>query len=436
MENPQFSLVFEYDESKTEIGGILMQSLFVKNRAKLAERLQAGDAVILFQGSAPRSTADSHYSFRPDKNFFYFTGLNQENFKVILFKMEDGTLQTTLFIEKPDYDVEKWHGRKLKKDKAIEISGIETVHYLEDFEGFVNRLANSGHLKCAYFDLQKLSYDEVDHYAHQQAAVFAKRIPFVTVASIHPIVSELRMVKDAMEIEQMKKAVELTKVGLEAIMKSLKPGFMEYQIESTFAHTIRMNGADGNSFPTIAASGADAVILHYVENNKATSEGELVLIDLGAQYQQYAADISRTYPVSGVFTDRQKQLYNIVLKAEETVIKSMKPGIHFTELNDLCKKVLCEELKAIGLIENDDELFKYYYHGVSHHLGLDVHDLGGRDITLKPGMVFTVEPGLYIAEEGIGIRIEDDVLITETGYEVLSKDIIKSVEDIEAFMKA
>lgn len=411
-----------------------MQSLFVKNRQKLMAELQVGDAVILFQGHSPMSTADSHYSFRADKNFFYFTGLNQEHFRVVMQKTAEDNLQSTLFIEKPDYDVEKWHGRKMKKEVAIELSGIETVHYLEDYEGFITRAVLGNQMKRAFFDLERLSYNEDDSYAQVQAAAFQKRFPSVKLESIHTIACNLRMIKETAEIDQMRQAVELTKNGLEAIMTALKPGMMEYQIEATFAHSIRMNGADGNSFPTIAASGADAVILHYVENNKAVEANDLVLIDLGAQYKEYAADITRTYPVSGKFTERQKQLYNIVLKAEETVIKSMKPGMAFTELNDICKGVLTEELLAIGLIEKPEELGKYYYHGVSHHLGLDVHDIGSRDIKLTPGMVFTVEPGLYIAEEGIGIRIEDDVLITESGYEVLSKDIIKSVEDIEAFM--
>lgn len=410
-----------------------MKELFIRNREKLSNHLNDGDMVVLFQGSAPKSTADAHYTFKPNKNFFYFTGLNKENFIVALRKTA-GVLETTLFIEYPNYDVEKWHGRKLTKEAATELSGIENVLYVEEFEPMVTRLALGEQLKRILFDLEKLSWNEADSYAHQRAIDLSKRFPFLSIGTIHPMAVALRMYKEPEEIAQMQKAVDITKEGLEAIMSFMKPGAVEYQLEATFAHSIRMNGADGSSFPTIAAGGSEAVILHYVENNRPLEDNTLVLIDLGAQYQEYAADITRTYPVSGKFTDRQKQIYNIVLKAQQAVIESMKPGLPFTALNETCRAVLCEELMAIGLISGIDELSKYYYHGVSHHLGLDVHDLGNRETALAPGMVLTVEPGLYIAEEGLGIRIEDDVLITENGHTVLSQDIIRTVEDIEAFM--
>jgi Xaa-Pro aminopeptidase len=232
----------------------------------------------------------------------------------------------------------------------------------------------------------------------------------------------------------MQKAIDITRDGLKDIMKVLEPGVFEYQLESTFTHSIKMNGADRNSFPTIAASGGDGVILHYVENDKKIEDNVLVLLDLGAQYKEYAADISRTYPSNGKFSSRQKEIYDIVLKAQAATIEIMKPGAKFSVLNETCKKVLTEELTSIGLIKTEEELSKYYYHGVSHFLGLDVHDLGDRDIVLEEGMVLTVEPGLYIAEEQIGIRIEDDILITKDGNRNLSIDIVKTTEDIESFM--
>lgn len=406
---------------------------FHQNRVKLDEHLQPGDHMVLFSGTAPKSTADAHYSFLPDKNFHYLTGLVQENFAVVVHKDQEG-LKSVLFIEKPDYDVEKWYGRKLKKEKAIEISGIEQVEFIEGLEGWLNKRIHENRVNRIFLDLEKLSWNEAHSKAHQFAVQLKERYLFLQLETAHPILSSLREIKGTYEIEQIKKAVEITKNGLENVMKALKPGVMEYQLEATFAHSIRMEGADGNSFPTIAASGADAVILHYVDNAKEIKDGDLVLIDLGAQYKQYAGDITRTYPANGKFTERQKQLYDIVQKAMDAVIETVKPGIPFQELNNVCKKVLTEELTAIGLIKSPEELVKYYYHGVSHHLGLDVHDLGSREAALRPGMVLTVEPGLYIAEEGIGIRIEDDILVTETGHENLSKDIIRKTEEIEAFM--
>lgn len=410
-----------------------MKELFIKNREKLNAYLNDGDLVLLYQGSAPKSTADAHYTFKPNKNFYYFTGLNQEEF-IVAIQKQAGKLNTTLFIEFPNYDVEKWHGRKLKKETATEISGIETVLYTQEYQSWLTKNVYADKINKLYFDMEKLDWHEADSYSHKQALEIQKRFPFMQLGTIHPVATLLRMKKEAQEIELMQKAIDITKQGLEDIMTFMKPGAMEYQLESTFAHSIRMNGADGNSFPTIAASGSEAVILHYVENNRPLEDNTLVLIDLGAQYKEYAADITRTYPVNGKFTARQKEIYDIVLKAEQAVISMMKPGVPFVDMNETCKNVLSDELIRIGLIKSADELSKYYYHGVSHHLGLDVHDLGDREAKLEAGMVFTVEPGLYIAEEGIGIRIEDDVLITETGNKVLSADIIRTTDDIEAFM--
>lgn len=411
-----------------------MKLLFEAHRAQLGSFLEVGDMAILFSGKAPKSTADAHYSFLPNKNFYYFTGCTQEQFIVAMIKTESG-FETTLFIEKPDYDVEKWVGRKLTKEVASNLSGITDIQYLDGFIAWAGKTVYSGKVERLYLDLEKLSWDENDSSAATFAGEFSKRYPFVIIKSLHFILCELRVIKADKEVDLVKKAIDITHIGLDNILKMLKPGVLEYELEATFAYHIRMNGAERCSFETIAASGGDGVILHYVENNKPVNEGDLVLLDLGAQYNQYAADISRTYPVNGKFTDRQKQIYNIVLKAQTAVIDAMKPGIPYEDLNKICQKTLTSELKAIGLIKEDSELSKYYYHGVSHYLGLDVHDIGSRNGLLKPGMILTVEPGLYIAEENIGIRIEDDVLITETGHEVLSNAIPKTVEAIEALME-
>lgn len=411
-----------------------MKSLYEAHREQLGGFLEVGDVAILFSGKAPKSTADAHYSFLPNKNFYYFTGCTQENF-IVAMQMTEKGLESTLFIEKPDYDIEKWVGRKLTIDSAKEVSGITDIQYLDAFVGWMGRLVYNGKVNRLYLDLEKLNWDEGDSTAAVFAGEFSKRYPFVTIKSLHFILCELRVIKSDEEVDLVKKAIDITNIGLENILKMLKPEVYEYQIEATFAYQIRMNGAERCSFETIAASGGDGVILHYVENSKQVKAGDLILLDLGAQYKQYAADISRTYPVSGVFSERQKQIYNIVLKAQEAVIEAMKPGVPYEDLNKVCQTTLCSELKAIGLIKEDSELSKYYYHGVSHYLGLDVHDIGSRNGLLKPGMILTVEPGLYIAEENIGIRIEDDVLVTESGREVLSKAIPKTVEAIEALMK-
>ena len=410
-----------------------MKSVFINNRKNLLNKMSEGEMAILFSGTAPQSSADSQYSFRPDKNFFYLTGLTRENFVLVLLKTKD-KVEETIFIEKPDYDVEKWVGRKLTIDKVKEVSGIESVQYLLGFESWINKTIYTSKYDSLYLDLARMKFNGETTAGMKFAEDTQKNYPFLNIKNAHKYLSELRVIKSDFEIKEIRKAIELTKNGLEAIMTSLKPDQHEYEASAEFDYSIMKNGSDGNAFPTIAASGENAVILHYVENDQMMEAGNLVLFDLGAQYKQYASDISRTYPVSGKFTERQKILYNIVLKAHNEVIEMMKPGVPFSELNKKSSEVLTEELMKINLIKDKSELSKYYYHGVSHFMGLDVHDLGSRDAVLEKGMVFTVEPGLYVAEEKIGIRIEDDILITEAGCENLSKNIIRTVEDIEAFM--
>lgn len=411
-----------------------MKTFFSNNRNKLIEDLAVGDLVVLFAGEAPKSTADSHYRFKTNKNFYYFTGFTQEKFIVTIVKLKD-KVETMLFIEEANYDIEKWVGRKLSKTAATEVSGIETVEYLDKFRPYITRLVYQDKVERAYFDLEKLSWDQPDSYTHQFAKDFRDKFLQVQIKTLHPLVTKYRLFKEEFELDCMKQAIELTDKGLKAILNTLEPGKFEYELESAFDYAIMSGGADGNAFDTIAASGSEAVILHYVDNNRPLKENELVLLDLGAQYKEYAGDISRTYPISGKFTDRQKLFYNLVLEAQLATIDAIEVGKTLAELNDVCKNVLTDGLKEIGLIKEDSEISKYYYHGVSHFLGLDTHDLGERDVKLEPGMVITVEPGLYIAEEEIGIRIEDDCLVTENGHINLSSMIIKTVEDIESALK-
>lgn len=410
-----------------------MNTFFTENRNRLFDKMSNGDIAVFFSGNAPQSTADSHYFFRPDKNFYYLTGTTRESFILVMMKTDEKN-EAVLFIEKPDYDIEKWVGRKLKKEAAIEASGIQNIQYLSGFESYLNRVIYSTKFEQMYLDLPRMKFEGEMTAAMRFAQKVQKNYPGIAIKNVHKFMCELRMIKSEFEIQEIRKAIELTKNGLEAVMTNLKPGKFEYTAQAEFNYSIMKNGADGNAFDTIAASGENAVILHYVENNQIMQDGDMILMDLGAQKNQYASDITRTYPINGKYTERQKTLYNIVLKAHDEVINMMKPGVAFTELNKKCSEVLADELIKIGLIKEAKELSQYYYHGVSHFMGLDVHDIGFRDVKLEPGMVFTVEPGLYVAEEKIGIRIESDILITDDGNENLADEIIRTVEDIEAFM--
>ena len=256
----------------------------------------------------------------------------------------------------------------------------------------------------------------------------------MVLKDLHTACVPLREQKDAEEIESIRKALDITRQGLEFVMKNLKPGMMEYQVQADFEYTCRRLGAKRQAFPTIAGSGINGCMMHYGTNHCEVQDGTLILLDLGAKYENYCSDITRTYPANGKFSPRQREIYELVLKANKAVAAAAKPGITTKDLNDVACKVLGEGLVAMGMIEDVSEVGKYYMHGVSHPIGIDVHDISLAGDVLQPGWVISDEPGLYIDEEAIGIRIEDDLLITEDGCEVLSKDIIKEPDEIEAFM--
>lgn len=406
---------------------------YKRNRQKLFNDMKPGDLAVFFAGKAPASSADSLYPFRTDKNFYYMTGLKREEFILLLAKTENEETET-LFILEPNDDIEKWVGRYLSVDACKDISGIDEVKFITEFERHLGGLVYSCDYDRIHMDLARHHGDREGLAAHEFAAKVQQAYPQLRIKDAHRFLREYRVIKSEKELELIRKAIELTRNGLERVMSNLKPGDYEYVPAAEFNYSIMREGADGNAFETIAASGINATVLHYIENNDVLQDGELILMDLGAQYKEYASDITRTYPINGRFTERQADFYNLVLKAHDEVINMMKPEVTVKDLQKRATEVLSAGLKEIGLIEEDSDLIKYYYHGVSHPMGLDTHDLGKREDILREGMVMTVEPGLYIAEENIGIRIEDNVLITEGGHKVLSEDIIRTIEEIEAFM--
>lgn len=411
------------------------KEFFKNNRKRLIEGIKDNSIVIMFAGEAPHMSADANYNFVPNRNFYYLTGIDRQKVILMMAKYND-RVSETLFIEKSDPVMARWVGERIKPEEAKEISGIEKIEYIDDFKGVFNFTAGGKH-EYLYLDLEKRAWDSPLSNSQEFAKDVKERYPQIMVKNIYDNIVDMRMVKSTEEINNIKKAIDITYDGIKNMMRNAKPGMMEYELEAYFDFSLKSHGVRQYAFNTIAASGKNGTILHYDDNNCKTEENDLILFDLGAQYEYYCADITRTFPVSGKFTKRQREVYDVVLKALTEIPKAMKPGIKFSELNIMCKRILADGARKLGLIKEDSELFEYYFHGVSHYLGLDTHDVGvyDKDFTLKPGMVLTVEPGLYIAEEAIGIRIEDDVLITENGSEVLSKDIIRTADEIEEFMK-
>lgn len=408
---------------------------FTKRRNRIFEKMEQGSIAILYSGIEHHVSADEYAPFEANRNFFYLTGMGRENMILVMDKATEKPT-VTLFIEEADPTQERWYGKKVSVEEAKELSQIDRVVFIDNFEATLNRMMVREDIDIAYFDTYRHQMKDLPDYNSVRANEFARNYPGIRVKNLFPYVAELRMQKEEAEVNAIRKAIEITKHSLERVMSNLKPGMKEYQVQADFEYMVKYQGADGTAFPTIAGSGINGTMLHYDTNQDECKEGTLILLDLGAKYQGYCADITRTYPVNGVFSERQKEVYNIVLEANQEITKVAKPGMTTLELNEICKKVLASGCIRLGLIEKEEEIGKYYMHGVSHHLGIDVHDVTvDSNKFLRPGAIITNEPGLYIDEWEIGIRIEDDLLITEDGCEVLSKDVIRTVEEIEAFMR-
>ena len=415
-----------------------MKDMYIQRRKALMEQKTGPCAAVIFSGTAPMKSLDESYPFAVDRNFFYLTGIARENMILVMKKSYIGDYSEALYIEPYDEVLAKWVGGRMREAEATEISGIESVRNIGEFDDDLNSLVEYsrglGKLHV-YLDLWRYTKDQADTFAHKLAARLQSKYPAVGIEEIYGDMAALRACKGEAELAFMRQAQEATRIAIEAMMTHAKPGMNESELEGAYDFSLKKQCARQHAFPSIVAGGKRATTLHYGENNQVVNDGELVLIDLGAAVGNYCADISRTFPVNGKFTDRQKQLYNTVLEAQKIVMEHAKPGVTTRQLNQLVIDHYESRLDELGLRVDGKGVRDYYYHGVSHHLGLDTHDIcTDRERTLQPGMVITVEPGLYVEDESIGIRIENDGLITEDGCVDLSADIPKTVEEIEALM--
>lgn len=389
---------------------------------------------LVLQEMTDKSIAVIYSDFPLCPDFFYLTGIQRNNMALVLAK-NGNTLQSILFIQKPDPFTEKWNGKLMRNTEAKEISQIDDIRYIEGLDSAIMLMLSRQGYEKMYFDLSEFNLNPNKNLNTQKAKLYKDSFPTMEIANIWPIVGTLRMQKDEYEISKVKEAIHMTKNGLCEVLKTLKPGLYEYQVQATYEYSIKYQGSIKPSFPTIAGAGYNGTMLHYGTNRDLIKDGDLILLDLGSMADGYCSDITRTYPANGKFSPRQKQIYDIVLKANQTIKDVAKPGMTLVELNEITKKVLGEGLIEIGLIKSMNELPKYYMHSVSHHLGIEVHDVTiATNDKLRPGAIISNEPGLYIEEECIGIRIEDDLLITEDGCIVLSEDVIRTTEEIEEYM--
>ena len=366
-----------------------------------------------------------------NRNFYYLTGLEKESMALVI-SIIDGKVDERLFILPYDELLAKWVGGRISKEGASEISGVENILDYGELDNYLvnllNRQRHNQNYKL-YFDLWHYSTNQEASPAIKMANKYKSNYPALDIMDIYPLISRMRLVKDGFELACIKAAIDITNSGVRQMMSSIKPGYNEMMMEGIFNFALAQKTCNKTAFKSICASGKRATVLHYSDNNQVMEDGELFLCDLGATYKNYCADISRTFPVNGKFTDRQKEIYEVVLGAQKVVEDNAKPGVKLRELNNAVIEYYKRELPKHGL---NKDVGEYYFHGVSHHLGLDTHDVDMGNIGLAPGNVITNEPGLYIEDENIGIRIEDDLLITGTGNEVLSNAIPKTIEEIEA----
>ena len=409
--------------------------MYQTRRKQLAEMLPENAILFVLSGKMAYGVGDEMLPFSVNRSFYYLTGLDRDNMMYILVKT-NGKASDMLVIERNDEMMAKWVGAKVLPNEAREISGINQIVMDDEKWNTIHRILayQFGHVTNipVYADLSKQEINQVTP-AYEFIKELTSKYEHLTVNDCSAMLTKLRLIKDETEIEKLRKAIDVTNKAIQNMMNHSKANMYENELEAYFDFVLKCNQCK-HSFPSIVGGGKNATILHYGSNNQVIEDNSLVLCDLGAAYKYYNADITRTFPVNGKFTERQKQIYNIVLEGNEYIISQVRPGQTLRGLNNLLIKFYEEKLGEIGLLENGKQVWDYYWHGVSHMLGLETHDVQLANYELQPGNVFTVEPGLYLEDEAIGVRIEDNVLVTEDGCINLSKDIIKTVEDIEAFM--
>lgn len=391
--------------------------------------------------------ADSTLPFEQHRDIFYLSGIDQEESILVLFpNAYEKKQREILFIRKTDEHIAIWEGAKLTKAQAKDISGIQTIFWLEDFEAVLQKLSTQ--CDTFYFNTNEHYRQSVETETREDRFIkwCKKQYPAHSNAKSNPILQKLRSIKADEEIEQLQTACDITEKGIRRLLSFLKPGIWEYELEAELVHEFLRNRSKGFAYEPIIASGINANILHYTQNNQQCKAGELVLLDVAAEYGNYSADLTRTIPVSGVFTKRQKEVYNSVLRVKNEATKLLIPGTIWKDFHLEVGKLMTSELQGLGLLDKADiqnenpenpAYKKYFMHGTAHHLGLNTHDYGLLHLPMEANMVFTVEPGIYIPQEGFGVRLEDDVVIQKSGAPTnLMKNIPIEVEDIESIMNS
>ncbi len=421
--------------------------LFIKNRAKFTAQMKSKSIAIFNSNDVFTTGADSTLPFEQQRDLFYLSGADQEESILLLFPDAiDAKHREILFLTETNKHIAIWYGAKYSKEEAIKVSGIKTIYWLSEFKKVFYDLMTEA--ETIYFNTNE-HYRQAEELESREDRFIKKckaDFPAHKWEKSNQILQGLRGVKESEEIPIIQTACDITNKGFRRILPFVKPGIMEFEIEAEFMHEFLRSRSDGFAYTPIIASGYSACVLHYIENNKECKDGDMLLLDVGAKYANYSSDMTRTIPVNGRFSDRQKAVYNAVLRVKNEATKMLSPGVLWVEYQKEVGKLMSSELLGLGLIDkadiqNEDPNWpaykKYFMHGTSHHMGLDTHDYGQLKLPMKANMVFTVEPGIYIPEENMGIRIEDDVVVQKTGEPInLMRNIPIEVEEIEDLMNS
>ncbi len=423
----------------------LNPEIFTQNRKRFTERMEKNSIAIFNSNDELPTNGDQLFKFKQNSDLFWLTGIEQEDSMLVLFPDNpDPKHREVLILVRPNELKEKWDGHRLRAGEATVISGIKTIIWLDTADALMLpwvHLAETIYLNTNEND-RKANWVPVRDYRY--AKMMKRRFPLHNYKRSARLLKDLRGIKTALEIEVLQKAIDITDNTFRRLLKFIRPGVMEYEIEAEIYHSFLSQRATGPGYGSIIASGDRARTLHYVENNKQCKDGELILMDFGAEYGCYNADLTRTVPVNGKFSRRQKTVYNACLHLHHYAASILKPGISIVDYTEKIGDEATVIFQKIGLLKKSDvknedpenrAYRKYLYHGISHHLGIDVHDLGTRTEPIKAGMVFTIEPGIYIEEEQMGVRIENNFWVTRNGNKDLMKNIPITVEEIEALMK-
>ncbi|WP_138483238.1 aminopeptidase P family protein [Dyadobacter bucti] len=422
------------------------KSLFIENRRRLAEILKPKSLVILNANDIMPTSADGSMGFKQNPDLFYLTGVDQEETVLLISPNHpDPKFREVLFVRETNELIAVWEGEKLTKEQARQVSGIQTIFWTHQFETV---------FKGIVFEAENVYLNTNEHTRNDSAVQtrearyivdFKEKYPIHNLVRLAPLMHQLRAIKQSVEVELLQKACDITKLGFERLLKFVKPGVQEFEVEAELLHEFVRNRSRGFSYQPIIASGANACVLHYIQNDQPCKDGDILLLDVAAEYANYGADLTRSIPVNGRFTKRQREVYDAVLRVFKASRSMLVTGNIWDEYHVEVGKVMESELIRLGLltkemIEKQDPEWpaykKYFPHGTSHFLGLDIHDVGNKYRRFEPGMVFTCEPGIYIREEGLGIRLENDILITENGNTDLMAHIPIEAEEIEDLMNS